>query len=266
MDEKQIKNGIFPIKALKDNYIWAIVKNYSVAVIDPGECAPILDFVNKYSLRICAIFITHYHEDHISGIKKLSDSVSYQFPIYGPHHKTISLCNKKVYENDIIYIPELETFLRVLDVSGHTSHDIAYYGEYEKILFCGDTLFSGGCGRLYNDSFTEKMFLSLIKISSLPLETMVFCAHEYTLQNLSWAITVDTRNVKLEEYYKSICILSKTNCPTLPSSISKELDINPFLRTNHSDIIKSASLYSGKNLKSSLEVFSILRKWKNAIG
>lgn len=266
MNKKQIKNGIFPIKSLKDNYIWAIVKNHSIAIVDPGEHKPVLDFINKYSLRICAIFITHYHEDHTAGIKKLSDYTDYQFPIYGPYHKTISLCNKKVGENDIIRIPELEISMTALDVSGHTLNDIAYYEKHKNILFCGDTLFSAGCGRLYNASCTETMFLSLMKISNLPMETMVFCAHEYTLQNLSWAITVDSNNLELEEYYKSTRMLNELGCPTIPSSISKELAINPFLRTSHSDIIKSASLYSGKNLKSSLEVFTVLRKWKNELG
>ncbi|AGF48575.1 hydroxyacylglutathione hydrolase [Candidatus Kinetoplastibacterium oncopeltii TCC290E] len=264
--KKQIKNGIFPIKSLKDNYIWAIVKNHSIAIVDPGEYEPILDFVNKYSLRICAIFITHYHEDHTAGIKKISNSTNYQFPIYGPYNKTISLCNKKVNENDIICIPELESYITALNVSGHTLHDIAYYEKQKKILFCGDTLFSGGCGRLYNDSCAKTMLLSLMKISSLPIDTMVFCAHEYTLQNLRWAITVDNNNLELKEYYKTIIMLRELDYPTLPSSIHKELTINPFLRTNHFDIIKAASLYSGKNLKSSLEVFTVLRKWKNELG
>ncbi|AGF49295.1 hydroxyacylglutathione hydrolase [Candidatus Kinetoplastidibacterium galati] len=265
MNKKQIKNGIFPIKSLKDNYIWVIVKNHSIVIVDPGEYKPVLDFVNKYSLRICAILITHYHEDHTAGIKKLSGNTEYQFPIYGPYHKTISLCNKNVYENDTICIPELEISLTAFNVSGHTLNDIAYYEKNKKIIFCGDTLFSGGCGRLYNDNCAENMFLSLKKISNLPLETMVFCAHEYTLQNLSWAITVDSNNIELKEYYKTIRMLHELDYPTLPSSIYKELAINPFLRTSHPDIIKSTSLYFGKNLKSPLEVFTVLRKWKNEL-
>ncbi|WP_041186281.1 hydroxyacylglutathione hydrolase [Candidatus Kinetoplastidibacterium desouzai] len=258
------QNGILPIKSFNDNYIWTIIKNDKIVVVDPGDHKPILNFINKHSLTLLAILVTHHHNDHVNGIEKLCELNN--IPVYASNKTPLSLCNTYLKEDDVILIPELDINLKVINTPGHTNDHISFYGQTvnsNRVLFCGDTLFSGGCGRIFEGTY-KQMFQSLKKLSNLPLNTLVFSSHEYTINNLVWAMTVDNNNINIKQYYKHAKLLRKYEYPTLPSSINKELSINPFLRTNCMEIINSTSAHAKVRLKSELDVFIELRKWKNA--
>ncbi|WBF65408.1 MAG: hydroxyacylglutathione hydrolase [Candidatus Kinetoplastibacterium crithidii] len=269
LDEKFLKRiisfgGIIPIKAFKDNYIWSIIKNGKIAVIDPGDYKVVLEFIEKYSLKLIAILITHHHKDHTAGVEILSKK--FNIPVFASKKSKLPFCNNHLIENDIIKLRELDLKLKIIDVPGHTDDHIAFYGKTiknRKVLFCGDVLFSAGCGRVLENNYIQ-MFNSLKKLCKLPLNTIIFCAHEYTISNLIWAMNVDKDNKYLQFCYKHAKLLRKYGYPTLPSSIIKELYINPFLRTDYINIIKSASLHAKIQLQSQIDVFIELRKWKNA--
>ncbi len=168
-------------------------------------------------------------------------------------------------EGDHVLIAELDLAMDVLDVPGHTAGHIAYFGRIagvEPVLFCGDTLFAGGCGRLFEGT-PAQMTDSLGKFVTLPAGTQVCCAHEYTLANLRWALAVDSTNRTLQQWYQRAQQLREQGRPTLPSSIGLERDTNPFLRTRQVEIIRAAAAQAGRSLNSPVEVFAVLREWKN---
>lgn len=256
-------SGIWPIPAFSDNYIWAVVQNGMAAVIDPGQAETVRQFLTRHGLQLCAILLTHHHHDHVGGVTELRAPGG--IPVYGPAKENLPHCDVRLGEGDQVMLPELELQLRVLDVPGHTAGHIAYYGhaaQHPQVLFCGDTLFAGGCGRLFEGTASQ-MLDSLGKFSILPEETEVFCAHEYTLGNLRWALAVDPANASLRQWYEQATSLREQNRPTLPSSIGKELASNPFLRTHHVDIAKAAALHAERTLADPVDVFAELREWKN---
>ncbi|MBW0454669.1 MAG: hydroxyacylglutathione hydrolase [Candidatus Kinetoplastibacterium crithidii] len=256
--------GILPLETFEDNYVWSIIKNGKIAVIDPGDYEVVSKFIEKYSLELIAILITHHHKDHTAGAERLSKR--YNAPVFASKRSKLPFCNNHLIENDIIEFHELDIKLKIIDVPGHTDDHIAFYGKTiknHKVLFCGDVLFSAGCGRVLENNYIQ-MFDSLKKLCSLPLSTVIFCAHEYTISNLIWAMDVDKNNRYLQYCYKHAKLLRKHGYPTIPSSIIKESYINPFLRTDYIDIVKSASLHAKIQLKSQIDVFIELRKWKNA--
>ncbi|BBP01132.1 hydroxyacylglutathione hydrolase [Sulfuriferula nivalis] len=216
---------IHPIPAFKDNYIWIIHNNQHAIVVDPGDAAVVLAYLIKHQLNLTAILITHHHHDHIGGIAKLVDT--YAVPVYGPALENIPHRTHALREGDIVHIASLNLNLKTLDIPGHTAGHIAYYGA--NSVFCGDTLFGCGCGRLFEGT-PAQMLASLSKLAQLPADTAVYCAHEYTLSGINFALTLESENVALQQRLQHDQALRDQDLPTLPSTLAIEKATNPFLR------------------------------------
>ena len=250
---------IFAIPAFTDNYIWALRKEKQLVVVDPGDPNAVKDVLLKDNLDLIAILITHWHPDHTGGLLELSKEKT--IPVYGPKGGHIEGITNELGENDQITI--LGNTFKVFETPGHTLDHISYFSDQENpILFCGDTLFSGGCGRLFEGTPTQ-MYNSLSKFSSLPEETKVFCTHEYTLSNLNFAVEVEPTNKELLKYYEEVSNKRNNDEITLPSNIKLEKNINPFLRSSESSIKKSAEKYSSKSNLDNIETLSVIRSWKD---
>jgi hydroxyacylglutathione hydrolase len=250
--------SIEPIKAFEDNYIWLLTTNEGSIVIDPGESSKIKSLIDNNEIDLKGILITHHHYDHTNGLNDLSDNG--MLDIYGPENNIVKI-NKRVKDSDCISIIGLD--FEIIEVPGHTLDHIAFYSFNENmpILFCGDTLFSGGCGRVFEGTH-KQMYDSLNKLASLPKHTKVYCGHEYTLSNLKFAIEVDTENKDLLDEYNHVKKLNISKNPSLPSTLDKELKINPFLRCNNMSIrnkINKEFNVSGDDFK----IFTALREWKD---
>ncbi|GHE83683.1 hydroxyacylglutathione hydrolase [Thalassotalea profundi] len=256
---------INPIKAFSDNYIWALTsqKNNLLVLVDPGDAAVCIDYIKKHNLQLHSILITHHHNDHIGGVEELRTYCQQQqwpLTVYGPALEAENCSDIKLSEGHNVLLEMFDLTFSIIDVPGHTNGHIAYFCE--DILFCGDTLFSGGCGRLFEGT-PQQMLQSLAKLSNLPAQTRVYCTHEYTLANLTFALTVEPDNVDLIDYYNHVRTLREQNKITLPSTIATECLINPFLRSDNQTIVTSAQEYSGKPVKPGLESFTVIREWKN---
>ncbi|MBD9476934.1 hydroxyacylglutathione hydrolase [Achromobacter sp. ACM01] len=255
--------AVLPLPAFNDNYIWAIVRGDEAAVVDPGDAGPVLQWLAQNGLRLRAILLTHHHGDHVGGVPELSRIEG--ITVYGPAHEQLPRCDVRLAQGDRVAIPELDLDLAVLDVPGHTAGHIAYYGRaagQEQVLFCGDTLFAGGCGRLFEGT-PAQMHDSLGKFAVLPPDTQVFCAHEYTLANLRWALAVDPANRSLQQWHQQAQQLRAEGLPTLPSTIGQERAANPFLRTQEVEVVHAAERWAGRSHATPVEVFASLREWKN---
>ncbi|HEY9281678.1 MAG TPA: hydroxyacylglutathione hydrolase [Eoetvoesiella sp.] len=254
---------LIAVPALSDNYIWLVCKDGHAAVIDPGVSAPIEKLLADHQLVLDAILLTHHHGDHVGGVLALQKLT--QARIYGPATETLPACDVFLKEGDSVTLENLDLHLSVLDIPGHTAGHIAYFGNLtpeKPLVFCGDTLFSAGCGRLFEGTPVQ-MVDSLGKLSRLPLDTLVCCAHEYTLANLRWALQVEPNNPALHQRWEAAQQLRAQNLPTLPSTIGAELDINPFFRTQQVEVSGAAQSYAGAQLNSAVAVFTSLREWKN---
>lgn len=249
---------VIPLRAFKDNYVWTMRNDRVAAVVDPGEAKPVLDYLAAEKLDLVAILATHHHQDHVGGIEELCRGRS--VPVYGPRGEPISSLTRPVGGGDSVAVPELGLSFEVLDIPGHTRAHIAYYGA--NMLFCGDTLFACGCGRVFEGT-PQQLYTSLQKLTALPDETLVYCGHEYTLANIDFAKAVEPANASLLERQRSDEELRKQNRPTLPSTIGREKATNPFLRVNQNAVVESANKYLGKRLSDPAGVFAALRQWKN---
>ncbi len=249
---------IVPVRAFQDNYIWCLRRGTAAVVVDPGDAQPVLDYLSKERLQLTAILTTHHHGDHVGGNTKLL--AKYNVPVFGPALEAIPGITRKLVEGDSLEVPGIGIRLAVLDVPGHTAGHIAYYGE--GLLFCGDTLFSCGCGRLFEGTAAQ-MHASLAKFASLPGDTLVYCAHEYTMSNLRFARAADPANPALDERETAARAALAAGNPSLPSTIAIELAANPFLRGTQRALIESASQHAGRALKTPVEVFTALRQWKD---
>ncbi|MCK5893128.1 MAG: hydroxyacylglutathione hydrolase [Endozoicomonadaceae bacterium] len=255
--------NVTALPAFNDNYIWLLIdtENSQCHVVDPGDGEVVLKACQDNQLELTGILITHHHADHTGGIELLLEH--YDVPVYGPAKETIPSLTHRLNENDTLLLHSC-TF-RIIETPGHTAGHIAYFCKPEQqapILFCGDTLFAGGCGRLFEGT-PAQMLASLTKLSALPDETCVYCAHEYTLANLLFAQAVEPDNSILEQRLADIKILRQNDQPSIPSDIATERATNPFLRTDQAAIKTAAEHYSGKTMTSSTDVFATIRRWKD---
>jgi hydroxyacylglutathione hydrolase len=251
---------LIALPAFSDNYIWMLHDGREALVVDPGEAAPVIRALDEHALRLGAILVTHHHADHVGGVDALRSRL--HGPVFGPARETIPKPFKPLRDGEEAHA--LGISFEVIDVPGHTAGHIAYVTRPEghaPILFCGDTLFSGGCGRLFEGT-PAQMHASLQKLAALPGPTRVCCAHEYTLANLRFAHAVEPDNADVAAYEGLCEDLRRVDRPTLPSSIAQEKRINPFLRTEVA-AVRRAALSRGATSSAATEVFATLRQWKN---
>jgi len=257
---------VLAVPAFNDNYLWLIHDGRHAAVVDPGDAGPILAALERHGLALTAILLTHHHADHIGGVPQLLQQCggASALPVFGPAGDGIAAVTRPLTEGDVVNVPGLDLTLTVLDVPGHTRGHIAYVGGgAAPMLFCGDTLFAGGCGRLFEGT-PEQMAASLDKLAALPPATRVFCAHEYTLSNLRFAAAVDPANAALAERIVADSDKRARGEPTVPSTIALERATNPFLRYREGGIADTLA-QAGKVAPGAppLAVFAALRQWKN---
>ena len=249
--------SVEPIKAYTDNYIWLVSTNEGSIVVDPGESKEILNLIDSNKIDLKGVLITHHHYDHTNGLLDLTNKMNLE--VFGP--KKIEGINNIVKESDKFSLIGID--FEVIEIPGHTLDHLAFYSSNNRdpILFCGDTLFAGGCGRVFEGTF-EQMFESLKKISNYPKETKIFCGHEYTLSNLNFALEVDEDNKQLVDEYINVKKLISSDIPSLPTNLNKELKVNPFLRCNEINI-KNKVIDKFDIIDDELEIFTALRKWKD---
>lgn len=254
---------VIPISAFTDNYIWAIREKSSdqVVVVDPGDAKPVLQYLQKHAYSLSAILITHHHADHQGGTPELL-KVFPDAPIYGPATELIVGCHYLLKEGDAPIIPGLSEKIHILDIPGHTAGHIAYFIEPD-LCFCGDTLFSAGCGRLFEGT-PKKMLHSLGKLLALGDATKIYCGHEYTLSNLRFAEQVEPDNIEIQQYAQRVLQLRESGQPSLPSTILVEKQINPFLRCHIPAVAKAIQSHSTHSPESLVGLFAALREWKNS--
>lgn len=255
--------AVLTLPAFKDNYLWLIHDGSNAAIVDPGEAGPVKAALAAHKLRLTAILLTHHHADHIGGVPGLLED--WDVPVFGPRDDGIALVTHPLGEGERIAVPGLDLALDVLDVPGHTLGHIAYVRRDPGAhwLFCGDTLFGAGCGRLFEGT-PRQMMDSLEKFTTLPDETLVYCAHEYTLSNLRFAQAVEPGNAALDARVLADGARSEAGQPTIPSTIAIEKATNPFLRYRLPRI--AHSLVDAGRLQpeaTPVDTFAALREWKN---
>ncbi len=247
---------IVPIPAFNDNYIWLMHDGRHALVVDPGDAGPVRDFIAQNDLTLAAILITHHHGDHTGGLPAFAG----QCPVFGPAAEAIAGITHPLREGEQINVPELGVRFDILELPGHTLGHIAYVSP--DLVFCGDTLFSGGCGRLFEGS-PAQMKSSLEKLAALPLHTRVYCTHEYTLGNLAFAQAAEPDNPERDAWLAECKRLREAGLPTLPSTIGKERAINPFLRVEKPSVTEGLSSFVGHVPKDPTHAFAALRAWKD---
>jgi hydroxyacylglutathione hydrolase len=258
--------NLVALPAFTDNYIWMLHDGQQALVVDPGEAAPVTQALDRLGLQLAAILVTHHHADHVGGVDALRARL--QGPVYGPAREKMPEPIQSLNEGDQVDVLGLR--FAVIDVPGHTAGHIAYAqvdgntgggGKEGPLLFCGDTLFSAGCGRLFEGTPTQ-MVNSLRKLATLPGNSRVCCTHEYTLSNLKFAQAVEPGNAARAAYHERCIKLRSAGQPTLPSSLALELQINPFLRCTEVEVVTTA-LHHGATAPDEVTVFAALREWKN---
>ncbi|MDQ8021330.1 MAG: hydroxyacylglutathione hydrolase [Moraxellaceae bacterium] len=247
---------IVPLRALRDNYIWALHEGSSCVVVDPGEAAPVLRHLAAHGLTLTAILITHRHADHIGGVAEIV--AQHPVPVFGPG--SIPCVTHAVGEGDTPSVPGLGRRFDIWFIPGHTEDHIAWLSD--DVLFCGDTLFSAGCGRLLGGTAAQ-LHASLMRLRTLPPQTRVYCTHEYTLSNLRFAKAVEPDNAEREAFQAQCEALRTEDSPTLPSTIATERAINPFLRCDLPAVRGIVEAEAGSALADDAAVFAALRAWKD---
>lgn len=251
---------LIPLPAFADNYIWMLHDGQKAMVVDPGDAEPVLQALQREGVQLQGILITHHHADHTGGVDVLRETTGAS--VYGPAHEPMPEPLRRLKGGETARLLDLD--FQVLDVPGHTAGHIAYFCEINSeapLLFCGDTLFSGGCGRLFEGT-PAQMLASLNRLAALPDATRVCCAHEYTLSNLKFALEVEPDNPQLVTYEARCQTLRKHSQPTLPSNMETERQINPFLRSDQPTIIASAQRFDAHGVEQN-GTFATLRQWKN---
>ena len=255
--------AIVPLPAFNDNYIWLIRQGDQAAVVDPGDAAPVLEYLERHRLNLCAILATHHHGDHVGGVPELLER--FTVPVFGPAGEPIDDLTRSLGDGDHVELAQFGVNFEVLAVPGHTRAHIAYYDRKHSscgVVFCGDTLFASGCGRIFEGTPVQ-MRHSLAKLAALPGSTRIYCAHEYTQANIRFALAVEPDNAALLQRSEEVSRLRSDNQPTVPSTIATERQVNPFLRWEAAAVIDAAQRISGKPLTQPDEVFTAIREWKN---
>lgn len=272
-----LNTSVIAVPIFNDNYIWVI---YNLALqeavaVDPGHAEPLLDFLKEHELSLKGILVTHHHPDHIGGIHKLQAAQAAPVPVYGPASERIPQINHPLADGDTVQLPFSQTSqtrqFTVIHTPGHTLDHLCYFSPADDSaseipsapwLFSGDTLFSGGCGRLFEGT-PAQMHESLNRLASLPDETLVFCTHEYTLANLKFAALAEPTNMNIQNHIQHVQTLRAAEKPSLPSSIALEKQINPFLRAHIHDLAQNLANIQPIMPKPGVETFAALRAWKD---
>jgi hydroxyacylglutathione hydrolase len=252
--------ALLPVPAFTDNYIWLLHDGTQAVVVDPGDASPVMAALDRLELKLAGILVTHHHGDHVGGVDGLRARL--QGPVWGPARERIPTPFVPLVEGDSI--EALGLHFQVLDVPGHTAGHIAYVqtGDVaQPLLFCGDTLFSAGCGRLFEGT-PAQMAASLAKFAALPGDTRVCCTHEYTMSNLRFAAAVEPGNTRRAAFDAHCRTLREQGLPTLPSSIATELAVNPFLRCAEAEV-RASAVAQGATAEDTVSVLGALREWKN---
>jgi len=256
--------AIIPIPAFADNYVWLLREGRAAVVVDPGDAAPVQAYLDLEGLELAAIVATHHHGDHVGGIEALV--ARRQVPVYGPARETIPARTRALREGDGVVLDELGLELFVLDVPGHTAGHIAYTGRVADapVLFCGDTLFTCGCGKIFEGT-PEQLHHSLQRLASQPDDTLVYCTHEYTEYNTPFAQICEPSNLALKQWVGEAEALRQQNRPTVPTTLRQEKATNPFLRCTQAEIIYQIEQHNGIKLAAGDEqaAFTALRQWRD---
>ncbi|WP_295748056.1 hydroxyacylglutathione hydrolase [Undibacterium sp.] len=255
--------SILTVPAFDDNYLWIIHDGQHAIVVDPGDATPILAALALHRLQLSAILLTHHHADHVGGVPTLLQQAA--VPVYGPKNDNIAAVTHPLGQDDKLTIEALGLTLHIIDVPGHTAGHIAYFAPEQHWLFCGDTLFAGGCGRLFEGS-PKQMLASLDKLAALPDDTLVHCAHEYTLSNLRFALALEPENSALQQRMLSAQSMRQNGLATVPSVLALEKQTNPFLRSREASIRKGlldAGKYPADVDGDEVSYFAAIREWKN---
>jgi len=253
--------NLTPLPAFSDNYIWLLQHQGLALVVDPGDSTPVSEWLAENNHKLDCILVTHHHGDHTGGVAMLQQE--WGAKVYGPAKEHLPFEYQALQQGQHFSWGDLN--FQTLDVPGHTAGHIAYFAEpagQEPLLFCGDTLFSGGCGRLFEGTAVQ-MLDSLDRLAALPGTSRVCCAHEYTLSNLKFARAVEPDNLKLQDYVVHCQSLRSQNLPTLPAKLARELEINPFLRTRSPDVIRAVKHFAPQATDNEADIFAHLRIWKN---
>ena len=249
---------IIPLRAFADNYVWTLRDARCAAVVDPGDARPVLDYLQREKLELVAILNTHHHADHVGGNGGLL--ARWKVPGFGPHDDRIREVTHRLKDGSRCTLPHFGIEFEVFEIPGHTRTHIAFHGG--GMLFCGDTLFAAGCGRLFEGT-PRQMHDSLSRLMQLPDDTRVYCGHEYTLSNIRFARAADPGNAALRELEATAKRLRDRDLPTLPSTIGQEKATNPFVRVREPAVVASASRFAGKALSDPVSVLGAIREWKN---
>lgn len=252
---------ITAIEALRDNYIWLIHdQRQRAAIVDPGEAEPVVSALERDAFSPSAILITHNHHDHVGGVTELVER--YHIPVYGPAAEPVPGITHALRGGERIRPGAVDAEFTVLDIPGHTAGHLAYHGH--GLLFCGDTLFTAGCGRVFT-STVQRLFHSLQKIARLPDETRLFCAHEYTEENLRFAYLVEPDNDAIQQRRERTRLLRSRGLPCVPSTLAEEKATNPFLRCGVAAVARAAERFAGQHLNDPEQVFLALRRWRDSL-
>ena len=250
--------AIHAVPAFRDNYIWMLEADGKAVAVDPGDAAPVEAFLAERGFSLAAILATHHHMDHVGGLEALAQR--WKCPTFGPAREVSADLDRRLGEGDRFRVPGIDVEMEAFDIPGHTAGHIALCGA--GALFCGDTLFACGCGRLFEGT-PAQMVDSLDKLARLPGATRVYCGHEYTLANIRFAEAVEPGNRALAARKAREAAKRERGEPTLPSTIGDELATNPFLRCEEPEIVASAERHAGRRPAGRVDVFATLRDWKN---